>query len=152
MFILYANVLSTVTESIQEMVTKIDTDEGTKRDLEGPIGDSALTGHALHGFKAIMKRCQLSINPLMALARTSSSDTACPCSATVALDRVLPCLILLESALISVCLNKYAVAEQDTTTSAESGKRKAPCLPQYQLYLGTNSQKRKVQPGSVRLR
>jgi hypothetical protein len=107
-----------------------------------------MTHHALYGFKALMKRCQLSVDLLM--AETTPLDVAC--SGTVAPDKVLPCLSLLESALNSVCLNKYAVASKYSIASAESGKRKAPCVPHVQFYPGTNSQKRKVQLGSVRLR
>jgi hypothetical protein len=136
------------TESIEGIVAKIDTEEGTRRDPEVPIGDSAMTHHALNGFRALMKRCQLSVDLLM--AKTSPSDVAC--SGTVAPDKVLPCLSLLESALNSVCLSKYAAASKDSIASAESGKRKAPCIPHVQFYIDTNSQKRKVQLGSVRLR
>jgi hypothetical protein len=107
-----------------------------------------MTGHALYGFKALMKRCQVSIVLLM--EKTTPSEIAC--SGTVAPDKVLPCLSLLESALNSVCLDKYAVASKDSIGSPESGKRKAPCLSHGQLCLGTNAQKYKVLLGSVRLR
>lgn len=128
-------------------MTKIDTEEGTLRDPDVPIGDSALTGHALLGFKTIMQRCQRSISPLIA----GTSPLGIVCNGAVASDKVHPSLRLLESALNSVCLSKYAVAKE-TIAGAESGKRKALCLPHMQLYLGTNSQKRKVQLGGVRLR
>lgn len=134
-------------ESMQGIISKIETEDMTNRDSQVIIGDSALTGNALYGLKVIMNRCKLALEPLM--VKTVSTDISC--SVNIASEKLFPCLSLLEAALNSLCLGKYAVTSKDNIASVESRKRKASFL-NVQLYLGANSQKRKLQPGSVSLR